>query len=300
MTDRYQALVSSGLGKKVATQLGLPRPARLKRYDPDWPLLPGPVLVSTLGTGTIGSVITDALAVAGADVLTGDDEHSRYGAVVVDATGVTSIAGLAGLRDTFAGVLRRVRSSGRVVIFGTAPSEDGSPELAAARQALDGTVRSLAKELRAGGTANLVYVDSSDPSAVAIESTLRFFLSGRSAYVDGQVVHVNPATTEAPANWKRPLDGKVALVTGAARGIGAAISIDAGARRRDRHLRGSAHRRRSAGPGGQPDQRHHSATRHRRCRTRRPGSWSTCSSATAAWTSSSTTPASPATSRWPT
>ena len=225
MTDRYQALVSSGLGRKVATQLGLPRPARLKRYDPDWPLLPGPVLVSTLDTSTIGSVIADALAVAGADVLTGDDEHSRYGAVVVDATGVASIAGLAGLRDALTGVLRRVRSSGRVVIFGTAPSEDGSPELAAARQALDGTVRSLAKELRAGGTANLVYVDSSDPSAVAIESTLRFFLSGRSAYVDGQVVHVNPATTEAPANWKRPLDGKVALVTGAARGIGEAISM---------------------------------------------------------------------------
>ena len=224
MTDKYQAIVSSGLGKKVATQLGLPRPARLKRYDGSWPLLPGPVLVSTLGVGTIGTVITDALTAAGADVLTRDDENSRYGAIVVDATGVTSIAALAGLRDTFAAVLRRVRSSGRVVIVGTAPTDDDSPEVAAARQALDGTVRSLAKELRAGGTANLVYIDPAGPSAVAVESTLRFFLSGRSAYVDGQVVRLDTASADAPANWQRPLDGNIALVTGAARGIGAAIA----------------------------------------------------------------------------
>ena len=224
MADRYQAFVSHGVGQKVATQLGLPRPARLKRYDPEWPLLPGPVLVSALAGATLGAVISDALASAGADVLTNDDEHSRYAALVVDATGLATVSALAELRDTFVGVLRRVRSSGRVVVFGTAPTADDSPELAAARQALDGLVRSLAKELRAGGTANLVYVEGSDPAAVAVESTLRFFLSGRSAYVDGQVVRLSDASSDAPADWRRPLVGKVALVTGAARGIGAAIA----------------------------------------------------------------------------
>jgi 3-oxoacyl-[acyl-carrier protein] reductase len=57
-----------------------------------------------------------------------------------------------------------------------------------------------------------------------VESTLRFLLSGRSAYVDGQVIRVGAAVPAAPDDWERPLAGKAALVTGAARGIGAAIA----------------------------------------------------------------------------
>jgi 3-oxoacyl-[acyl-carrier protein] reductase len=224
MTDRYQAFVNGGVGQKLATQLGLPRPAVLRRYDPSTPLLPGPVLVSTIGTSAIGSALHEALHASGTDVQTQDVEPTRYAAVVIDATGVSAVADLAGLRDALAGVLRRLESSGRVVVVGTAPTSDDAIELAAARQALDGIVRSLAKELRAGGTANLVYLDNADPSPVALESTLRFFLSGRSAYVDGQVVHLGSGRIEKPTDWARPLDGKIALVTGAARGIGAAIA----------------------------------------------------------------------------
>jgi 3-oxoacyl-[acyl-carrier protein] reductase len=78
-----------------------------------------------------------------------------------------------------------------------------------------------------------------------MESTLRFFLSSRSAYVSAQVVRVGvPGTAPGaptakapvsrksgsaakvvePSDWDQPLAGKVALVTGAARGIGAAIA----------------------------------------------------------------------------
>src|SRR6202012_4313948 len=56
------------------------------------------------------------------------------------------------------------------------------------------------------------------------ESTLRFILSAKSAYVDGQVFYVGAADSTPPADWDRPLDGKVAIVTGAARGIGATIA----------------------------------------------------------------------------
>ena len=90
----------------------------------------------------------------------------------------------------------------------------------ATRQALDGIVRSLAKELRRGATANLLWV--ADEASLA--SALRFFLSGKSAYVDGQPLLLGAGTAPAPKDWDLPLAGKTALVTGAARGIGAAIA----------------------------------------------------------------------------
>jgi 3-oxoacyl-[acyl-carrier protein] reductase len=58
-----------------------------------------------------------------------------------------------------------------------------------------------------------------------LSSTLRFLLSPRSAYVSGQVVRIGTGVAPLPElDWARPLAGKVALVTGAARGIGAAIA----------------------------------------------------------------------------
>jgi 3-oxoacyl-[acyl-carrier protein] reductase len=97
------------------------------------------------------------------------------------------------------------------------------PRADAARQAVEGIVRSLAKELRAGATANLVQLVAGAGVAEAA-AALRFFLSGRSAYVDGQVVLVGTGPIDATDDWALPLAGKVAVVTGAARGIGAAIA----------------------------------------------------------------------------
>jgi 3-oxoacyl-[acyl-carrier protein] reductase len=123
-----------------------------------------------------------------------------------------------------AGMLRDLLPSGRVITVSRAATDDDAPAVAAARAGVDGFVRSLGKELRAGATANgVVLTDGADVAGVSALGTLRFFLSARSAYVDGQLLAVRDGG-QAPSDWTRPLEGRVAVVTGAARGIGAEIA----------------------------------------------------------------------------
>ena len=71
----------------------------------------------------------------------------------------------------------------------------------------------------------LVYV--AEGAEGAATSTLAFLLSPKSAYVSGQVVRIGATGTTkaaAVADWQQPLAGKVALVTGASRGIGEQIA----------------------------------------------------------------------------
>ena len=56
-----------------------------------------------------------------------------------------------------------------------------------------------------------------------LEGALRFFLSPKSAYISGQVIRLAACDTPVQ-DWTRPLAGRKALVTGAARGIGASIA----------------------------------------------------------------------------
>lgn len=216
--DRYLRLANSPAGRAVAARLGLPRPVPLERYVPGRPLVSGPVLLG--GAGRLGEAAQGVLERAGVDVR-GDAD--RFKAIVFDASGIGSSEELGELFSFFHPVIRRVDRCGRIVVLGTPPEACESPREATAQRAVEGFARSLAKEVGRGATAQLLLVA---PGAEAlIESTLRFLLSPKSAYVSGQVVRIGSADPpRADLNWDRPLAGKTALVTGAARGIGEATA----------------------------------------------------------------------------
>jgi 3-oxoacyl-[acyl-carrier protein] reductase len=222
MADRYANFANSGLGRTVVKRLGLPDPPRLRRFQAGDPLVTGPVLLGAAPGGRLREPIGKLLETAGAEVTDKAEEGVRVSALVFDATGIADSPQLRELYEFFHPYARALEASGRVIVLGTPPEATASPKEAIAQRSLEGLTRSIGKEFGRGTTAQLVYVAPGGESGA--ESTLRFLLSGRSAYVSGQVIRIGAAPAPAPADWERPLDGKLALVTGAARGIGAAIA----------------------------------------------------------------------------
>ncbi len=223
MTDRYQDFVQSPLGRFLAKNLGLPAPVPLARYAAGDPLVTG--LVLTGGTGRLAESLPGLLDVLDVTHSQVADPDARYRGLVLDATGITDSSDLGLLRDFFGPLMRSLEPCARLVVLGTSPETvDGSERVA--QRALEGFTRSLGKEVGRGGTAQLVYV--AEGAEGGMSSTLAFLLSPKSAYVSGQVVRIGTTHGHTEAgevtDWLRPLDGKVALVTGASRGIGEQIA----------------------------------------------------------------------------
>ncbi len=221
--------LNSPLGKKAMAAAGFAEATKLRRGEA---LPSGPLALGVVGES---SAVADALAAVGLsaepalidspDTRTKDDKGrdqapgypAKIGAVLVDASQAATVDQLEQVRAVLRPAMRGLEPSGRVIIVAADPATASSVEQAAVRQALDGIMRSVGKELRAGATANLVQVaDSTTPAQLGV--VLQFLLSGRSAYVNGQpLVLADVATTPAP-------EGRIVVVTGAARGIGAAIA----------------------------------------------------------------------------
>jgi 3-oxoacyl-[acyl-carrier protein] reductase len=221
MTDRYQDFVSSPVGRLLVKNLGLPNPVRLDRYVAGSPLVEGTVAVG--GAGRLVEQLPGALDTLGIKSTSTTEAGERYKGLVFDATGLTDPGQLVALRSFFGPLMRSLERCSRLVVLGSPPEQVSGAERVAQR-ALEGFTRSLGKEVGGGGTAQLVYVTDGAEGAVA--STLAFLLSPKSAYVSGQVIRIGTSVKQAAESpdWQRPLAGKVALVTGAARGIGEQIA----------------------------------------------------------------------------
>lgn len=225
MSDRYQSLAHNPIGKFLVKNLGLPNPPYLERWEEGQPLVKGTVLLGAAKGSALGKKLADTLKSSGIATSAKQTEGEKYKGLVFDATGIDNAADLVAITNFFTPVLRSLKSCGRVVVIGTLPEATKTDGSSIAQRSLEGFVRSLAKEVGRGGSANLVYVGKGAEGSLG--STLEFLLSPKSAYVSGQVVRLGSTSlvnADKIADPTKPLAGKVALVTGASRGLGAAMA----------------------------------------------------------------------------
>ncbi len=226
MTDFLMSLGDNPFARRAIRQLGLPvpLPERLKRDATAWSSRPLEGLTVHLGSaeGTSpGAWLSGALDSAGATSL---GAPGPAHALVFDATGLVRLEDLRALYTFFHGHLASLTPSGRVLVLGRPASDVSSPEASTLSAALEGFVRTVAKEIgRRGATANLIRVaPGAEPRAAPV---IAFVLSAKSAFITGQPFSVTARARDlGAAPLARSLAGKRALVTGAARGIGAATA----------------------------------------------------------------------------
>ena len=242
MTDQYQTFAKSPIGKFVIKNLGLPSPTFLERFESATPIVKGAVLFGAASSSTLSGAIAQVLANIHANSYAGNnselqqaaaktglnlgafhpgDKESKFKAVIFDASGIQNSEQLKELYNFFNPIARQIQASGRVIVVGISPETAKTLKQAIAQRALEGFVKSVGKEFKKGIAANLIYVD--EGAEANLESTVRFALSPRSAYVSGQVIRVSKAEV-VDVDWAKPLAGKTAVVTGASRGIGEAIA----------------------------------------------------------------------------
>lgn len=230
MSDRYLSFANSATGRRVVSALGLPAPLRLERWTAgrNRPV-DGAILLSG---GQLSQVISRFANKLSDQIFANEEgtfdlprwtaEHSpKLKALVFDASELTRFEQLIALRDFFQPAFKGLSSCPHVIVLGRPPQSLKDPVAASVQRSLEGFTRSLGKEIRRGGTVQLLYVDKGGETQ--LEGALRFFLSPKSAYVSGQVLQLKACGAEVK-DWTRPLAGKTALVTGASRGIGAAIA----------------------------------------------------------------------------
>lgn len=251
MTDVWVTLGQNKLARNLLSRakLPIPLPQKLERSagpSEERPLEDKHVLFA--GSGALGEALARVIVRSGAEPWMRDAESPTFAAatqtlgrpaervrqtpesdqsvhaIVVDATGIETTSQLKLLWQTYQPWMRSLATNGRSLIVARPVESAARAGQAATRAALDGFNRSLAKEIGSkGATANLVYVD--EGAEARLDAVVRFFLSSSSAFVSAQALHLSAlARWDEEDPWTQPLAGKIAIVTGAGRGIGEATA----------------------------------------------------------------------------
>jgi len=180
--------------------------------------------LSRMGADLVVQGTGEAVAGTAPSVTDGGEKKPGPRVLLFDATGLEHPDGLDEIHAFFHKHIRALARCGRTVVLVRPPEETADPLARSARRAVEGFVRSLGRELgRKGSTALEIQVERGAEDR--LEPVLHFLLSNRAAYISGQPVHIS-ARAALPNGFafEQPLKGKTALVTGGARGIGAATA----------------------------------------------------------------------------
>lgn len=254
MNDLYMKLAHSPVTDKVLDSLSLPKPPRLERAPNASLQAPtGNILLAAAAGSRAAKALLQALTVESAVLFSPEldkngkrlfdaqfvqqrggngkagvkpfnfnaSEGRQFRSIVFDASGIDTLSGVKALYSFFNQALNHLNTNGRIVILGCLPEEATSAEQAAVAEGLQGFMRSLAKETGKSGTCcNLLQLR--EGSERHLNAALYFLLSPKSAFISGQVLELGMTRNALrKISWEQPLKGKIALVTGAAQGIGA-------------------------------------------------------------------------------
>ena len=223
MSDKYLEFANSKIGRSIVSILGLPKPPKLIREDIKNPhYLSGNLLCGTTTGALFSTQINQSLGTTDLNFV---DEDAESCDLLFDASGIRNTDQADELYQFFHKHLSKLPRCGRVVVIGQQPNNIDNIEHAIAQRGLVGFIKSVAKEIgRKGATANLLYLNGFGHKGLA--APLRFLLSAGCAYTNGQVISLATPVTDVSEehNWQQPLEGKSIVITGAARGIGLAMS----------------------------------------------------------------------------
>lgn len=252
MTDLYLKAARSSIGQSLFNALNLPKPVALERSPDESLALPAGryLLAGCAKAFCMNSVLTivhnpdeasaknekqvDFFEAATINFLkrpktfeqlsgiqkVSEIEPAAYNALVFDASGADSFDLLASVYEFFHSAVSGLKDNGKILLLARQAQQLKEPQAAAIQASLIGFCKSLAKEYgRKGITCNLVFIQKG--AQKYLDTSLAFFLSAKSSFVTGQSINLsNHTLKQITALQDKPLLGKVALVTGAAQGIG--------------------------------------------------------------------------------
>lgn len=144
--------------------------------------------------------------------------------LVLSCVGMQTIEDLEDLYTNIKNTVSKIKANGRVVIV--SKEDKTSVTTFTIQKSIDAFSRALSKEIggKKGITVNQLKITNEEVKASAVVNASIFFLSDKSSFITGQVVDVSNANADNITSIEGLLQGKVAIVTGGARGIGAAAA----------------------------------------------------------------------------